>query len=460
MYTRLPVIIDYELRQKAEEGYDVETIRQLFDDWLCKKGCKSQEVFYALRNGELCYTEDDVQELENLYTRLMSIGSDQRETDSLEAILTLTEVGSCEEFSKPQTVLDDKVLYDKIYGGWLGRSAGCTLGKPVELWPHEKIISYLKLAGAFPLNDYIPEMDPMPQGYVFKDESDGSTKGNIDGVPRDDDMDYPILNLMVLEEQGAHFTSKQIGEAWLSHIPYHKVYTAERVAYRNLINCLSPPQTARHRNPYREWIGAQIRADLWGWVNPGRPLQAVQMAYKDATLSHDQNGVYGALWVSAMLAIAFHEQEIEAVVEKSRKWIPRHSRLYDVIANVQKWHQQYDRWEDCFTQIRRRYGHYHKVHVLNNAAVVCMALLYSGGNFEKGITTAVMAGWDTDCNGATVGSVLGVLNGAKNLPKKWIYPLQNQITSYVLTDRETSLSSLALRTMIQAKSLLRWEGNG
>ncbi len=32
-----------------------------------------------------------------------------------------------------------------------------------------------------------------------------------------------------------------------------------------------PPETALIRNPYREWIGAQIRADLWGWVSPAQP---------------------------------------------------------------------------------------------------------------------------------------------------------------------------------------------
>ena len=44
-------------------------------------------------------------------------------------------------------------LYDRIYGGWLARVAGCVLGKPIEAgWPKNKVIQYLKLARAYPVN--------------------------------------------------------------------------------------------------------------------------------------------------------------------------------------------------------------------------------------------------------------------------------------------------------------------
>ena len=69
----------------------------------------------------------------------------------------------------------------------------------------------------------------------------------------------------------------------------------------------------------------------------------------------------------------------------------------------------------------------------------------------KTITYAVMGGWDTDCNGATVGSILGVLHGAHALPEKWIKPLNNKIrTSLHGFDRST-FSDLAERTAVQAR---------
>jgi hypothetical protein len=53
-------------------------------------------------------------------------------------------------------------------------------------------------------------------------------------------------------------------------------------------------------NDYNEWIGAQIRADLYGWVCPGRPALAAELARRDASLSHRGEGVHGAAFIAAL----------------------------------------------------------------------------------------------------------------------------------------------------------------
>lgn len=121
-----------------------------------------------------------------------------------------------------------------------------------------------------------------------------------------------------------------------------------------------------------------------------------------------------------------------------------------MINQVIQWSHQYENWEDCFEKIKENYGNYNAVHTINNAAIVTMALLYSKGDFHQGITIAVMAGWDTDCNGATVGSILGVMNGASKLPKHWISPLNDSITTLVGMDHVIKISTLAERTMFHA----------
>lgn len=52
------------------------------------------------------------------------------------------------------------------------------------------------------------------------------------------------------------------------------VCAAERAAYRSLVEGRVPPETATYRNPCREWIGAQIRADAWGNADPGHLKRA------------------------------------------------------------------------------------------------------------------------------------------------------------------------------------------
>ena len=196
-----------------------------------------------------------------------------------------------------QAAVDPDRLADRILGGWLGRIAGCNLGKPVEdgdFWTPERIRSYLELADAYPLRDYIPALDPMPADYRFQDCWLETTRGRIAGSARDDDIDYAIIAVWLLEQYGHNLDRSDVAAAMLAFLPYLRVFTAERAAMVNLLHRLPVERVAEVRNPYREWIGALIRVDVYGWTCPGRPEDAIRLAYADATLTHRSNGVYGA----------------------------------------------------------------------------------------------------------------------------------------------------------------------
>ena len=176
--------------------------------------------------------------------------------------------------SRPVLPADDDDYERRLRGAWVGRCAGCTLGKPVEGWSRAEIRELLDAADIGDLRFYVPYLDPNPTGRAWHPSAVYSALGRIDGVPRDDDIDYCVLALEILETYGADVTTADFGQAWLELLPYWRVYTAERAAYRNLVLGLPTSQAALVRNPYREWIGAQIRADVLGYVHPGRPEAA------------------------------------------------------------------------------------------------------------------------------------------------------------------------------------------
>ena len=113
-----------------------------------------------------------------------------------------------------------------------------------------------------------------------------------------------------------------VGAAWLALLPYAQTFTAERAAYRNLVCGLVPPLTATVDNPYREWIGAQIRGDLWGYVCSGDPRAAARLAFADASLSHTANGIYGEMWVAALVAVAATTTDMAATLRASLEHVP------------------------------------------------------------------------------------------------------------------------------------------
>ena len=342
--------------------------------------------------------------------------------------------------------LPEEYLKDHILGAWLGRCAGCTLGKPVEGFTQAQVETYLKAARAYPLADYIPLIDPLPEGIQLHPSFFDTVRGRINYMSRDDDTDYTIIGLHILEKYGRNFTSENVGETWQDVLPYNMVFTAERLAYRNLVNELPIPQTATFYNPFREWIGAQIRADGFAYAAAGRPRLAAEMAFRDAAISHVKNGIYGELMAAAMIAKAFVTQDVYQIIQAGLDEIPQKSRLAECMRQVLAWKQVCPTWIEAMAKVSEAYSQYFWVHTLNNAAVVLVALLYGEGDLAKSITISVMAGWDTDCNGATVGSIVGAMLGAKALPQEWVGQFNDTIHSAVFGFDQAKISDLAERS--------------
>jgi ADP-ribosylglycohydrolase len=432
-------LVEHELRQLEEEGRDVGDLRTR---WLSlKAGTISSE--------ELRRVSDTFLETLSPLTDLSAHSA--TEPSALEEILARCEAPSSLP-GDPQVSRSD--LANRIAGGWYGRAAGCLLGKPVEKTPREGIREILAANGCWPLSFYftaegVPDhlLSRYPWNRHYGRES---LRENILCMPEDDDMNYPMLNLAVLESAGREFSTEHIAGAWLGMLPVLTTFTAERVAYLNFLRGLKPPETALYRNPYREWIGAQIRGDVFGWVSPGKPREAASLAFRDARLSHIRNGVYGEMFVAAMVASACVVREPRDAVTIALKCIPGESRLAEAVRFALSLPQREPTWEGAVDRLVERYGQYHWVHTINNASLVVAALVYGEGDFERSICNVVMGGWDTDSNGATVGSVLGTILGADRLPGRWVAPLNNTIRSSLKGFDNSAIDRLAERTVALA----------
>ncbi len=432
----MEILIRSEIAQRKEEGCDVRVVEELLSE--------------LVEGGSLSMTQQLMPLWEELASLPVDPGFPYKEPSNLESIKKTRPKG-------PRALhigLSDEAYFDKVHGAWLGRCVGCLLGKPVEGWPRDTIEGYLKLGDAYPLDGYIPEVTPHPEGYRLHPSYREAMRGAIDGMPRDDDIDYTLLGLHVLEEHGTGFNTADVGTEWLTHLPYSLVYTAERVAYRNLVNGLTPPETASYRNPYREYIGAQIRADIWGYVAPGLPEVAAELAFRDASLSHTKNGIYGEMFVAAMISATFSTHDIREVIEVGLSEIPRRSRLAEAVRDVLDWSEEDGDWRQAWERVMEAYGAYHWVHTINNAAFVLLGLLYGGGDLGRSVSISVMAGFDTDCNGATAGSIVGAVLGAKALPEGWVAPLGDRVRSILAGFSESSISDLARRTCVIGERLL------
>ncbi|MFW6213277.1 MAG: ADP-ribosylglycohydrolase family protein, partial [Spirochaetota bacterium] len=228
-----------------------------------------------------------------------------REPDSLEAIEAARPRRTHRELHPPE----GDAYRERLSGALLARSAGCILGAPVELKKSESMEQWAAQIGdAFPPTDYWSEV-PQPESIRYNtSRTDAYTRSNLNAILVDDDLQYTLLGLLILEEHGRDFSTDDVGKSWLRYLPY--ACTAEDIALGNLragvpaeqagatdgvlptgaICFASTPDAPTWSqpvdNPYQEWIGADIRSDGWAYAAPGWPERAAEFAWRDARLSH------------------------------------------------------------------------------------------------------------------------------------------------------------------------------
>ena len=352
--------------------------------------------------------------------------------------------------------LDDDALLDRVQGeAWLGRCAVCMLGKPSSSQADDRRLPRA-LESDYPLVRLLPaarqgqhnsyEM----QARTAEREGDPASRHQTTSR-RDDDIDYTILGLHMLEDpRGGVQSATSVASGWtISRSP--RVYTGERAAYRNLVIGLAPPERATHRNPYREWIGAQIRADMGGYVAAGDLSEGPGSRSRTHGSPHanrDPMALCGRRGYSSRARRPTTLARVEGLPRRSsrrgRGW-PRRC------TSCSKLRERGSTWEEARDRSSSEFGGLHSVHTVNNAASVD-ALLWGEGDYTA--RSAGCAGRvGRRVQGATAGSVFGALHGADGLPAHWVAPLNDRVASALLGFDGVRISELAARSLSVARAI-------
>lgn len=308
---------------------------------------------------------------------------------------------------------------DRVHGAWLGKIIGGALGMPVEGWQHSRIAAeYGSVAGYLNLPTTL-----------------------------NDDTAYQIVLLHALEEHGPQVSSEQLAWEWVAHLPM--AHTAELVAIENLKRGILPPDSGRVDNPFSHWIGAMMRGEICGLVAPGRPDLAIELAFRDAVISHETEGVYGELFNAAMVAAAFVESDVRRLLQIGLAHVPPRSQFSNVIRETIGWCELTSRWQEAWARAEAAYaGRYHWIHTFPNVAAVVVGLWFGEGNFDRTICITTMCGQDTDCTAGQVGAVVGTIIGIDGIPARWREPIGDELESYAVGFEKLSIFNLARRTCL------------
>ena len=337
---------------------------------------------------------------------------------------------------------------ERIRAAWQGRISGCLLGKPVEMISMregpEGLHSFLKDSGSLPLRDYVKYMDH----EMLRGANKKCCLGMMDKAEVDDDITYLVLALMMMEQHGIDLTTDDVARSWINLLPVGATFTAERDSYLKLIEKsnmayqFGGPRSFDFEEindgEYNDWIGAQIRIDMYGWVLPGKPKLAAELARRDASLSHRGCAVEASAYIAALCALIPVSSTREAAVLSALELIDSESDAYKAVEiGIQNKNQP-------ATNLHEYYGDMSPVHSLNNLAVVVWAFLSFQDSFDEAIGETICCGWDTDCTGATVGGLLGLAQGS--IPSSWTDPWQGRVLTAIAGVGELDLEQLVQRT--------------
>lgn len=372
-------------------------------------------------------------------------GLARREPNDLAAIRRLRPAGPRRLWPR----FDADAYAERVEGALLGRMAGCTLGAPVEFWDIPRMEELAREnRTAFPPRAYWRRVPQPYQRRYDRSPREAYTLAKMDGVPVDDDLVYTLLGLLVVEEYGPDFTVADMGRAWRRYLPM--ACTAERVALEKL-RAGMPARKAGANHPYSEWIGADIRADPWGYVAPAWPEQAAAMAWRDAYLSHRRNGIYGEMYFAAAIAAAFALSDPMEALVVGLSEIPNDCALARGIRWALETAPRIRHYRQAREAVDKRFEGMNPVHTINNACLTVFGIAIGGTDITRVIGETVAMGLDNDCTAATAGSLVGAVIGKAGIPARWHAPFHNKVHSYLKGKPMFRIDDLVRRFARQAR---------
>jgi len=279
--------------------------------------------------------------------------------------------------------------HKKVLACWLGKAIGGTLGQPHE-----------GKDGPLDLTFY----DPVPD----------------EAIPNDD-LDLQVVwALAIARETPSRVDRHVLARAWQAHVAFP--WDEYGAGLRNLANGIAPPLSGQYDNWFAECMGAAIRSELWACLAPGRPDLAAAYAFEDACVDHAGDGIWAEVFYAALESLAFVERDRDTLLDAALGHLPAESRVRRAIDHTRTWWAETGDWMIVRERILADYGHPNFTDVAQNLAFTILGWLAGEGDFGRSICIAVNCGRDTDCTGATLGALMGIVE-PDCIPQRWAEPI-------------------------------------
>ncbi len=344
-------------------------------------------------------------------------------------------------------------INERISTAFKSSLCGCILGKPIEINPTLAMLKHAgEKAGEWPITDYIST--GFLNGLEKRHESwRQTTRENICYVTSDDDINYTLMGMIIIEEYGVDFTVNDVRNKWLELLPVSMTFGPERTLLaKSAMAAISEQDPSELQltdwvqtwNAGDEYCGALIRVDAYGYACPGNPKLAAELAFKDASFTHRKTGVYSSMYIAAAIALAPVVKKPIDIFELALKFVPKDSRFYKVVEDSIMQVKSSTDWLEAYSKLNKKYGEYCHCQIYQEIGTLINTLHFAR-DIGDAICKQVSQGNDTDSFGATCGSIAGLFMGPSKLEPKWLKPFNDKIHTSLAGFNDDSISSIANR---------------
>jgi hypothetical protein len=303
---------------------------------------------------------------------------------------------SCKNSSREYLTITEDVLKDKIAGGWAGKMIGVTFGAPTEF---------------------------RAQNRTYEDSIKWKPS-DIKNSMWQDDIYVQLTFLMSMDKFGIDAPAKKYQEMFAK--AGYPLWHANMQARKNYYDSIFAPLSGHpDYNIHADDIDFQIEADYIGFMCPGLPGSALDLAQKIGHIMNYGDGVYGGVFVAALYSEAYFESNITKIIDKALESIPAESDYYKIIRDVMLLHSHYPSdWRAAWKELQEKWGEVDicgagspfNIDAKLNGAYIVMGLLYGEGDPIRTLEISTRCGQDSDCNPSNALAVLAVIKGFSGLP--------------------------------------------
>ena len=316
--------------------------------------------------------------------------------------------------------LDFASYQDKVKGCWVGKNIGGVFGEPFELKRQWNDATF-----------YTQDLSM--------------------GPPPNDDLDLQIVWLTAVERYGRQVNASILGDYWLNFVT--PTWVEYGTGKANLRAGMAPPISGRLDNQYCNSCGCFIRSEIWACLAPGNPALAARYAYEDAIVDHAEDGMQAELFCAALQSAAFVERDPYKLIDIALSYVPAEGRFAEAIHAALDAKKAGVPYREAIARIHAAAPGTFGVQGVTleearkrsdamgfeeigepgldapeNCGIFIAAWLY-GKDFEERMILCNAAGEDADCTCATLGALLGIIDGASGIPEKWAAPLGDRIVT-------------------------------